>query len=353
MDIDRSKPALVTGANGYIASWIVKRLLDEGVTVHGTVRDPSNAAKTKHLKRLADSAPGDLKLFAADLTQTGSFADAMQGCGIVYHTASPFEIRDIKDPETELIHPAVNGVKTVLDSAGQTESVSRVVLTSSCAAIYGDNRDLQSAPNGVFTEEIWNTSGSPTHQPYSYSKTLAEKAAWDIAKVQDRYDLVVINPAFVLGPSLLGNADGVSNRFMVQAADGTFKSGVPDLAFGVVDVRDVAEAHLQAAYTDAANGRHILCREGRSILSMTNVLRERFGDTYPFPKKTLPKFMVWLVGPFVGLARDFVSANVGFPWKCDNTRSREQLGINYRPIEDTLCEHFQQMLDDGFVKKRG
>jgi len=63
--------------------------------------------------------------------------------------------------------------------------------------------------------------------------------------------------------------------------------------------------------------------------------------------------MVWLVGPFVGLARDFVSANVGFPWKCDNTRSREQLGINYRPIEDTLCEHFQQMLDDGFVKKRG
>ena len=351
MDIDTSRPVLVTGANGYIASWIVKRLLDEGLSVHGTVRDPSNTAKTKHLTRLADGAAGELKLFAADLTK--AFAEAMQGCGIVYHAASPFEVRDIKDPHAELIRPAVDGVKTVLDSAGQTESVRRIVLTSSCAAIYGDNRDLQSAPGGKFTEEIWNTSSSPAHQPYSYSKTLAEKAAWDIVSEQQRYDLVVINPAFVLGPSLLGNADGVSNRFMVQAGDGTFKSGAPDIAFGVVDVRDVAEAHLQAAYTDAANGRHILCKEDRSVLSMAIILRERFGDAYPFPKKTLPKFMVWLIGPFVGLERAFISANVGYPWKCDNTRSRIQLGIDYRPLEDTLCDHFQQMLDDGFVKKRG
>ena len=350
MNIDTSKPALVTGANGYVASWIVKRLLDEGVTVHGTVRDPSNPAKTKHLERLTEGTPGKLKLFAADLSKAGSFAEAMQSCGIVYHTASPFEVRDIKDPQAQLIGPAVDGVKTVLDSAGQTDSVSRVVLTSSCAAIYGDNRDLQSAPGGVFTEDIWNSSSSQTHQPYSYSKVLAEKAAWDIAKAQDRYDLIVINPAFVLGPSLLDDADGVSNRFIVQSADGTFKSGVPDLAFGVVDVRDVAEAHLRAAYTESANGRHILCNEGRSILSMTNDLRERFGDEYPFPKKTLSKFLVWLIGPFVGLERDFISANVGYPWKCDNSRSRKELGIAYRPIADTLCDHFQQMLDDGFVK---
>ena len=353
MNVDTSAPALVTGANGYIAAWIVKRLLDEGVTVHGTVRDPSNPTKTNHLEKLAATAPGELKLFAADLTKAGSFDEAMQGCGVVYHTASPFVISNIKDPETQLIRPAVDGVKTVLASAGATESVRRVVLTSSCAAIYGDSRDGLTVPGGVFTENIWNTSSSLTNQPYSYSKTLAEKAAWDIAREQDRYDLVVINPAFVLGPSLLGNADGVSNAFVVQAGDGTFKSGVPDMGFGVVDVRDVAEAHLKAAYTPSAEGRHILCHESRTVLELSNLLRDRFGSKYPFPKKTLPKFLIWLVAPFVGLERGFVSANVGYPpLKFDNTRSREALGIDYRPLEDTLCEHFQQMVDDGFVKKR-
>ena len=353
MNIDTATPALVTDANGYIAAWIIKRLLDEGVTVHGTVRDPSNPAKTQHLEKLAASAPGDLKLFAADLTRAGSFDEAMQGCGVVYHTASPFVISNIKDPESELVGPAVDGVKTVLASVGATDSVRRVVLTSSCAAIYGDSRDALTVAGGVFDESTWNTSSSLTNQPYSYSKTLAEKAAWKIAKAQDRYDLVVTNPAFVLGPSLLGNADGVSNAFVVQAGDGTFKSGVPDAGFGVVDVRDVAEAHLKAAYTPSAEGRHILCHESRTILELTGLLRDRFGSKYPFPKKTLPKFLVWLVAPFVGLERSFVTANVGYPpCKFSNVKSREVLGIEYRPLEDTLGEHFQQMLDDGFVKTR-
>ena len=351
MNIDTSTPALVTGPNGYVASWIVKRLLDAGVTVHGTVRDPADPAKTAHLKQLAEDAPGKLELFAADLTKSGSFSDAIQGCGIVYHTASPFEIRDIKDPQAQLVGQAVDGVKTVLESAAQTKSVNRVVMTSSCAAIYGDNRDMAAAQGRPLTEDVWNTTSSNAHQPYSYSKTLAEKAAWDMATAQDGYQLVVINPAFVLGPSLLGNADGVSNRFMVQAGDGTFKSGVPDLSFGVVDVRDVAEAHLLAAYSESANGRYILSHECRSVLSLCRDLRERFGGAYPFPKKTLPKVLVWLVGPFLGMARDFVSANVGYPLKLDNTRSREALGISYRPIADTLGDHFQQMLDGGFIKK--
>ena len=172
-----------------------------------------------------------------------------------------------------------------------------------------------------------------------------------MAKAQEGYQLVVINPAFVLGPSLLGNADGVSNRCMVQAGDGTFKSGVPDLSFGVVDVRDVAEVHLLAEYSESANGRYILSHECRSVLSLCHDLRERFGGAHPFPKKTLPKVLVWLVGPFVGMARDFVSANVGYPLNLDNTRSREALGISYRPIADTLGDHFQPMLDGGFIKK--
>src|SRR3954447_956907 len=127
--VDTSVPVLVTGATGYVAGWIVKGLLDAGVTVHAAVRDPQNTGKVQHLLDLADRSPGALRLFAADLLRDGSYTEAMQGCGIVLHTASPFTTR-VKDPLRELIDPAVQGTRTVLESADAVPSVTRVVLTS-------------------------------------------------------------------------------------------------------------------------------------------------------------------------------------------------------------------------------
>ena len=165
--------------------------------------------KLKYLNEIADKSPGEIKYFKSDLLHEGSYADAMQGCSIVFHTASPFTI-DVKDPQKELVDPAVLGTRNVLEEANRSNTVRRVVLTSSCAAIYGDNADCQAAPGGVLTEEVWNTSSSLTHQAYSYSKTQAEKAAWEIADKQDRWDLVVINPSFVLGPGINPNATSES-----------------------------------------------------------------------------------------------------------------------------------------------
>ena len=96
---------------------------------------------------------------------------------MVFHTASPF-IRVIKDPQKDLVDPAKKGTKNVLGSANKTESVKRVVVTSSCAAIYGDGEDVLKMPNQELTEDLWNTSSSLDHQPYSFSKTVAEKEAW-------------------------------------------------------------------------------------------------------------------------------------------------------------------------------
>ena len=101
-----------------------------------------------------------------------------------------------------MIDPAVNGTKNVLTTANQVDSVKRVVVTSSCAAIYTDAIDCQLAPDGILTEEIWNTTASLDYQPYSYSKTLAEKAAWQMVEKQSRWDLVAVNPCFVMGPAL-------------------------------------------------------------------------------------------------------------------------------------------------------
>ncbi len=345
------KTAMVTGATGYVAGWIVKRLLQEGVTVHAPVRDPENPEKLKYLNGLAEQSPGAITYFKADLLAEGSYAEAMQGCEVVFHTASPFMLA-VKDPQNELIEPARTGTRNVLETVNQTKTVQRVVLTSSCAAIYGDNADLDLTPGGVFTEEEWNQTSSLEHQPYSYSKTLAEKEAWKIAGVQDRWNLVVINPSFVIGPGI--NPRGTSESFNLvrQFGDGTMKSGVPDWSAGVVDVRDLAEAHYRAAVTPGAKGRHIASGHNSSFPALAAALRAHYGEAYPFPKKTLPKWLVWLVGPIMdaSMTRTMISRNVNHPWRADNSKSVKELGMTYRPMEESIVDFFQQMIDTGTLE---
>lgn len=333
---------LVTGANGYVASWIVKQLLEEGVAVHATVRNKANTKKYQHLLDIASTTPGTLHVFEADLLETDSFQEAMNGCDVVMHTASPF-VMQVDDPYQGLINPALKGTENVLTTVEQTSSVRRVVLTSSVAAIYGDNQDLKNIDKQRFTEADWNISSSAGHQPYSYSKTLAERRAWQMVEGQDRWDLVVINPGFVMGPSLSPESSSQSLAFMEQMIDGTLKMGVPDLDYGLVDVRNVAEAHITAARKAEAAGRHILVNETLSLLKMSQVLRDEFGSTYSLPSRALPKFLIWLLAPTVGLTRPYVKQNVGYPLAFDHTKSIAQLGIDYLPTAQTLADHVRAM----------
>lgn len=349
-EIVKNKPVLVTGATGYVAGWIVKKLLDEGLTVHAAVRDPENREKLKHLNALAEQAPGSITYYKANLLDDGSYAEAMAGCEVVFHTASPFSI-NVKDPQKELIEPAQLGTRNVLEQANRAESVKRVVLTSSCAAIYGDNADLEQTANGVFTEADWNVSSSIDHQPYSYSKMLAEKEAWKICGEQRRWDLVVINPSLVVGPGI--NPTGTSESFNLirQFGDGSMKSGAPNWGMGVVDVRDLADAHFKAAFTPSAKGRYITSGHNTDYPSMAKPLIAHFGGAYPFPQKTLPKWLVWLVAPMVnaGMTRKMVGRNVNHPWRADNSKSIRELGMQYRPLEASIVDFFQQMIDAGTI----
>lgn len=347
MQIDNSQPVLVTGANGYLASWIVKELLDAGCTVHATVRDPSNSKKVAHLQALAEQAPGTLKLFAADLLRDGSFEEAMQGCGVVLHTASPFVIRGIRDPQKELIDPAVQGTRNVLQCCNRVDSVQRVVLTSSVVSIYGDNAD---AKGRELTESDWNNTSSAKHQPYPASKVAAERAAWEVCKAQSRWDLVVINPGLVLGPSLTQASGSESLAIIGDLVKGKLRMGVPDLEMGLVDVRDVAQAHLRAAFLKDAKGRHILVSDSITMMGIADVIRAKHPGRFRLPTTLAPKLLVWLVGPLQGVSRKFVRLNVGHPLRFDNRKSREALGLEYRPVADTILEHLDQMLSDGLVR---
>lgn len=347
------KVVLVTGASGYIAGWIIKYLLEAGHTVHATVRDPKKPASVDHLKKMAVGTPGTLKLFRADLLERGSFDEAASGCEIVMHTASPFVLDGFTDAHEALVRPAVEGTTNVLESVNRSPSVRRVVLTSSVASVIGDNIDLASVPGGVLDESHWNSTSSPSHNPYQYSKVAAERTAWEMAGKQSRWDLVSINPSMVYGPALTRTSQSGSIDSLVRMGRGKLFPGLPHLVYGVVDVREVAQAHLAAAFTPAASGRYILNATELTMLEIAGILRARWGWRYLFPFMQVPKPVIWLVGPLFGpVTREFITKNVGYPLKLDSSRSVRELGIRYRPIEETLDEHFRQLVDDGLVKRK-
>ncbi|MBK6943988.1 MAG: NAD-dependent epimerase/dehydratase family protein [Flavobacteriales bacterium] len=352
--IDRTRPVMVTGANGYVASWLVKRLLDDGLTVHAAVRNPNDEKKIAHLKEAAAKSSGQIKFFAGDLLKPGSYKAAMEGCELVYHTASPFTTT-VKDPQKELIDPAVKGTENVLRSATEVDSVKRVVVTSSCAAIYGDAIDTVNAPGGKLTEEIWNTTSSLEYQPYSFSKTLAEKKAWELAKSQDKWDLVTVNMSLVMGPALNpGNTTSESINILKMLGGGEMKMGAPRMGVGLVDVRDVAEAHFKAGFTPTAKGRYITSAHSTDFLEMGKVLLPKYGDRFPLPTKALPKWLLMIIGPFTSklFTRPFIRKNVDVPWNADNSKIKKELGMTFRPMKETMEDSFQNLIDEGILKAK-
>lgn len=343
-----NKPVLVTGANGYIASWLVRKLLESGHQVHATVRNPGDKAKVGHLLKLGVEFPGKLELFKADLLQEASFDEAMKGCEIVFHTASPFIARNISDPEKQLIRPALEGTRNVLSSANRTGSVAKVVLTSSIAAVYGDALDIKKTDRNAFDENDWNETSSLKYLPYQYSKTIAEKLAWEMCAAQDCWKLVTINPGMVFGPSL-GPTGSESIKIMRDFGSGTLLLGAPDLVLAIVDVRNVAEAHIKAAFNENSSGRYICVSESLSFMDISKAFRKRFGWKHPFPRMNAPKNIIFAIAPLLGLERDFVKRNVGYPLNFNNSRATKDLGMSFLPARQTVIDHFGQMLDQGIV----
>ncbi|QLC64779.1 NAD-dependent epimerase/dehydratase family protein [Flavobacterium sp. LPB0248] len=346
-NIDTAKPVLVTGANGYIASWLVKLLLESGITVHAAVRDPKDDKKNRHLREIAANCEGTIRFFKADLLEMGSYDAAMLGCELVFHTASPFHT-DVKDPEKELVEPAVQGTENVLQSALKISSVKRVVVTSSMAALYTDAIDAVNAANGILTEDIWNSTASLSYQPYPYSKTLAERRAWELAGSQSRFDLVTINPSMVLGPPLSTNYSiSESLNFLKLLGNGGLKQGVPKIGIGVVDVRDVAVAHFKAGFLPKAKGRYITSGHNTDMLEIAKSLLPKYGNRFPIPKRALSKCLLMLIGPVANkmLTRDFVRKNINIPWNADNSKIKADLGITFRPMQQTIEEGFQVLVD--------
>jgi nucleoside-diphosphate-sugar epimerase len=306
---------LVTGASGYIAGHVCKQLVDAGFRVIGTVRSKSKA-KTDHLERMG------VEVVAADLLTEQSFDAAMDGCKYVQHCASPFFFTTPGGDPQNFIKPAVDGTLNVLDSA-RANGVERVVLTSSCAAVsWADAKSHPEGESHVWNEDDWQMDNTNENGPYRLSKRLAEAAAWDFVqqKHPNNLELVTILPSFVLGPPPSARADAASVQFMQALLDGSMRQTGPS-SFGVVDVRDVALAHINA-----------MTKEGMTP-NMYGQFRYIVSSEKSFPQQDLAD-MLTSSGEFAAYriptsASEPPSQNLVY----SNSKAREELAIDFLPVE--------------------
>lgn len=334
---------LVTGGSGFVGSHLVRRLLERGYEVHATVRSLANPAKVRPLRDMQDAFPGALRLFEADLLQEGSFDEAMADCRVVFHVASPFFMPEkIKDGRKDMVDPALTGTRNVLAGIERTPSVERLVLTSTVGAIFGDYSDVREMDRQILSERYFNTSSTVENNPYHYAKTVAERAAWDAEAAQSRWRMVAVNPGLILGPSLTPASESGSLFLLEELFKGYFFYGAPDFSFTTVDVRDVADAHIAAAERPDAKGRYILAaRTMTSFHEMSRVIRARYPRDLRLPRTALPHWPVRILGPAFGLTQDYIRKHLGIRFEVDNSRSVNELGLAYRPVAETVLDHYE------------
>ncbi|KAF0696332.1 Aste57867_12891 [Aphanomyces stellatus] len=322
---DTTRPVCVTGGTGFIGSYVVKTLLERGYTVHTTVRDVTNAAKLAHLTSLP-GATDRLRFFRADLLEDGSFDQAIRGCAVVLHTASPCFFKDWS--RAALVDPAVRGTLTVLETCAQTPSVRRVVLTSSISAVAMSMGTLP--PTHVYTDADWSDQGLlEKHEMwYMLSKTIAERQAhaFMAATPPRSFDLVVLNPVWVFGPMLQPVVNESSDQ-IGRYLQGKMTS-IPNAYRSGIDVRDVANAHVAAFENPRAHGRYLLCGWQVPEAHMCRHIRELV-PTAPVPTRVDSK----------------AQPRVLF----DTTRAKADLGLHtYISMADSVDSTCQSLIEHGF-----
>jgi nucleoside-diphosphate-sugar epimerase len=336
-----SNPSVVvTGATGLIAKHTITEFLRRGYTVRGTVRSMEKAEDVRRAVTRLGGDAGNLSFIVADLTNDAGWDEAVAGSRIVVHSASPFPIAQPDDPE-EVIGPARDGTLRVLRAATHG-AVQRVVLTSSAVAIFYPSEQLK---GHVYSEEDFTDETRSDLTPYFKSKTIAEKAAWDFTEsTPGSPELVAINPAFVQGPA--PDADlSTSHELYRIMAKGTYPAA-PSISFPVTDVRDVAAAHVEAAFRPNVVGNRYLIAEGKkSLYELGQIMAREFPDlASKVPKMELPDFAVRALAVFDRKLRT-VLPELGEQKAYTNVKAKADLGLALRDPDEAVTATIRSLRD--------
>ncbi|KAG0603077.1 hypothetical protein M758_10G064600 [Ceratodon purpureus] len=321
----------VTGASGFIASWIVKMLLEKGYNVRGTVRNPEIA---KHLLGLP-GASDRLQLLAADISTPGVFDSIFEGCDGVFHTSTPTPgaYDSASMSEADYIETAVKGTLNVLESCAKLKRpLKRLVLTSSMAAVHFAKK---LTPDSVIDETFFSDPDVIRNIPtigkdfkgYILSKTYAEKAAWDFVEKHKNLSMVAINPVMTIGPSLQGTVNP-TNSFPLDLLSGELKT-IPNAVRGWIGVKDCAMAHILAYEKPEAHGRYIVSQSTMHFADLAAVLRKLF-----------PNYKV-------EASLELDESEPRAPMYFVSTQKVKELGLDMEPLEDVLKDAIQCFISLG------
>ncbi|MBK6850331.1 MAG: NAD-dependent epimerase/dehydratase family protein [Burkholderiales bacterium] len=336
------KTVLVSGGSGYIAGFLIRQLVLQGWTVHTTVRDLAREPAVRQLLAVDNSR---LRFFAADLTADAGWDQAMAGCSRVAHVASPLPA-GVPQSADDLVVPARDGALRALRAA-KAAGVKRFVMTSSVAAIaYGRGRGVHH-----FTEADWTQLDQPGLTPYIQSKTIAERAARDwMATEGAGMEYCSINPSVVLGP-VWSRDYSASVVIIKKLLDGSL-GACPDIGFGVVDVRDVADLHVRALMSPAsmAGQRFIANDRFMKLRDIADVLRAGLGpQASKVTTRNVPDWLVRLAARFNPLARAVVG-ELGSVRHQSAIHAQSVLGWTARPAEQSIVDTARSLIDLGIVK---
>ncbi|MBA4176569.1 MAG: epimerase [Leptothrix sp. (in: Bacteria)] len=336
-----SRRILVSGGSGYIAGFLIRQLVAEGWTVHTTVRSLAREAAVRELLAVDNTR---LEFFAADLLHDAGWAEAVAGCSHVAHLASPLPM-GVPRHADELIVPARDGALRALRAA-RDAGVRRFVMTSSVAAVaYGRGRGEHH-----FTEADWTPADYPGATPYIRSKAIAERAARDwVAREGGGLEFCSINPSVVLGP-VWGRDYSASVIIVKKLLQGALPA-LPDIGFGVVDVRDVADLHVRTLNAPGMAGeRFIASGPFMKLRDIAAVLRHHLGaEARRVPTRGVPDLLVRLAALFNPLAGAVVG-ELGSVRHQDASHARAVLGWVPRPVDESIVDAARSLLALGIVK---
>ena len=337
---------LVTGGSGFIAGHCILQLLESGYQVRTTIRSVGREDSTRSVLRDAGMVHAhDLSFVVADLLHDDGWAEAMNGVDVVLHVASPVQPGHVDD-EDAVIAPAREGTLRVLRAAREA-GVGRVVLTSAFHAVSWGHPHT----DHVFTEADWTVLDGPGVDTYGKSKTLAEKAAWDYAEQEGgAMELVTMLPVAVMGPVLGQDVSG-ANHIIQRMLNGGMPA-LPHLFFPIVDVRDVARAHILGMTAADAAGQRFLLSNGPTVEmpAIGKMIRTRLGRAaHHVPTRTLPNVVARIGAKFNPEFR-LMAPDLGYAKNTSNGRARRVLGWMPRPPEDAILAAAESMVAKGLVK---
>lgn len=337
---------LVTGGTGFLGAWCGAELVRRGYEVRTTIRDLGRADDVRASFGAAGVDAGDrLSFAAADLNKDDGWSGAVAGCDYVLHVASPFPPAQPKDPD-ELIVPARDGALRVL-GASLDAGVKRVVMTSSVAAVR-HGRPPTAEP---YDETDWTDPEDARRTPYVRSKTIAERAAWEHVRARGAESrLAVVNPGAIIGPVLSDD-----RSFSLQVVERLLNGmpAMPRLGFVLVDVRDVADLHIRAMTAPTGGGERFLAVDRFLWMKdVARILRERLGaGAGKVPTRVAPDLLIRAVGLFDPSIRTIVS-DLGEAPTYTAEKAKRMLGWEPRPIEDSVADTAQSLVEHGLVGRR-